>query len=74
LTGIGRHDDFVLYEDKSRIFYLLERGLKKVEFRLNDEKRGRIKIGDKIIFKKLNDSSFQATQGEEINAKKFFIQ
>ena len=34
------------------VFALIEKGDKDVEVRLNDEKRQRLKIGDKIIFLK----------------------
>lgn len=34
-------------------FEMIENGIKKVEYRVNDEKRQKIKIGDKLIFYKL---------------------
>lgn len=40
-----------------RPFSDIKSGVKTVEFRLNDEKRRKIKIGDKIEFSKLPDMS-----------------
>ena len=42
---------------KQHYFDLLEAGTKLVEFRLNDEKRKSIKVGDKICFVCQNDES-----------------
>ena len=44
-------------------FYYMKNGTKRIELRLNDEKRSKICIGDKIIFYKepLLDESFETT-------------
>ena len=39
----------------SDIFEIVKNGTKKVECRLNDEKRRQLKIGDKLIFLKRPD-------------------
>ena len=33
-------------------FYYMKNGTKRIELRLNDEKRSKISVGDKIIFLK----------------------
>ena len=40
----------------SKYFECIKNGTKKIELRLNDEKRKGIKIGDEIIFKELTDN------------------
>ena len=44
-------------------FYYMKNGTKRIELRLNDEKRSKISVGDKIIFFKepLLDESFETT-------------
>ena len=46
-----------------KYFEYMKNGTKRIEIRLNDEKRKNIKIGDEIIFKK------EPELKEEINAK-----
>ena len=41
----------------SKYFDYIKYGSKRIELRLNDEKRKKIKIGDKIIFQDLSDNS-----------------
>ena len=44
-------------------FYYMKNGTKRIELRLNDQKRSKISVGDKIIFFKepLLDESFETT-------------
>lgn len=45
----------------SEPFEMIESGLKKIEYRVNDEKRQKLKVGDKLIFYKLpnNDKKIE---------------
>lgn len=54
-------------------FYFMKNGSKKIEIRLNDEKRKRLKIGDTIIFfKEPNlDENFETKVIEVKNFKSF---
>jgi len=56
-----------LYESP---FDRIKAGLKKIEIRLFDKKRQRIKIGDKIIFSKLPDMD-ETLQIEVIGLQRF---
>ena len=38
---------------RSKYFECIKTGTKRIELRLNDEKRSKIKIGDEIIFEEL---------------------
>ena len=45
----------------SKYFDCINNGTKKIEIRLNDEKRQKIKIGDEITFKDLDNEERQLT-------------
>ena len=52
---------------ESQFFYYLKNGTKRIEIRLNDEKRSKLKKGDIIRFKKfLNESEYVDTKVEEL--------
>lgn len=56
-----------------KYFALLKSGSKRVEFRLFDEKRGRISVGDKVCFVCQNDPTerLPATVSEILHSKNF---
>lgn len=41
---------------EAKSFDLIKNGIKKIEYRVNDEKRRKLKIGDSITFYKLPDN------------------
>jgi len=45
----------------SKYFDLIKNGVKKIEYRLNDEKRQKLKIGDSITFYKLPNNDEKIT-------------
>lgn len=46
---------------KEKYFNLIKNGIKKIEYRVNDEKRRKLKIGDSITFYKLPDNDEKIT-------------
>lgn len=63
LKNAWDHRDMQTHEMKlvSRPFDDIVNGIKRYEIRLNDEKRQKIKIGDRIIFRKLPDLTSHIT-------------